>query len=69
MIYPIPKYTPIYNKNMKIVREINDKWSEYDKMVAQCQMMNYGKIFIDEYGEPIDDEYLIEEYNSNGEVF
>lgn len=69
MISPIPKYTPIYNKNMKIVREINDNWSEYDKVVAQCQMMNYGKIFIDEYGEPIDDEYLIEEYNSNGEVF
>lgn len=54
---------------MDIVREINDNWSEYDKVVAQCQMMNYGKIFIDEYGEPIDDEYLIEEYNSNGEVF
>lgn len=54
---------------MKIVREINEQWSEYNKVVAMCQMTNYGKIYLDEYGEPIDDEYLIEEYNSNGEVF
>lgn len=54
---------------MKIVRVIDESWTEYNKVVAQCQMMNYGKIFIDEYGEPIDDEYLTEELNSYGEIF
>ena len=63
MFSPIPKYTPIYNKNMKIVREINEQWSEYNKVVAMCQMTNYGKIYLDEYGEPIDDEYMLEELN------
>lgn len=50
---------------MKTTTVINEDWSEYDKVVARCQMINYGKILIDEYGVPVDDEYLIEEYNMN----
>ena len=38
----------------------NTKWSEYDMEVAKCQMFNYGKVFLDEYGCPIDDEYELE---------
>lgn len=37
--------------------EIDDKWGSYDKVVAKCHLNNYGKIFIDEYGYPIDNEY------------
>lgn len=37
--------------------EINKKWGFYDKTVAECHLNNYGKIFIDEYGCPIDNEY------------
>lgn len=42
---------------MKTTTEIRTDWSEYDKVVAQCQLMNYGKIYLDEYDVPIDDEH------------
>ena len=48
---------------MKTTKEIRSEWSEYDRVVAQCQLMNYGKIYLDEYDLPVDDEYLIEELN------
>ena len=48
---------------MKTTKEIRTEWSEYDRVVAQCQLMNYGKIYLDEYDLPIDNEYLIEELN------
>lgn len=37
---------------------IDPKWSEYDRFVAQCQLANFGTIYLDEYGCPIDDEWL-----------
>ena len=46
---------------MKTTKEINNEWSEYDKMIALSQLMNYGVIYLDEYDLPIDDEYLLEE--------
>lgn len=46
---------------VNVVLEINDNWSEYDKTVAKCHLANYGKIYVDEYNQPIDDEYLLEE--------
>jgi hypothetical protein len=49
---------------MRTTKEINANWSDYDKAVAECQLMNYGKIFLDEYDFPIDDEYLLEELNN-----
>lgn len=52
---------PCEDMNIKVVYEINEQWSEYNKVVAMCQMTNYGKIYLDEYNEPIDDEYLLEE--------
>lgn len=36
--------------------QIDEKWSDYDKLVAKCQLENYGKIYLDEYGCPIDNE-------------
>lgn len=42
-----------------------DRFDGYDKTVAQCQIMNCGYIIVDvEYGDPIDDEYELDEiYN------
>lgn len=41
--------------------KINEKWNDYDKLNAECQLSNYGKIFLDEYGQPIDNEHELEE--------
>lgn len=40
--------------------KLDQDWSEYDMRVAKCQMSSYGKVFLDEYGCPIDDEYELE---------
>jgi len=40
---------------------ISGTWCKYDQDVARCQLANYGKIFLDEYGKPIDNEYELEE--------
>lgn len=39
---------------------INPKWSGYDKTVARCHLSNYGTIYIDNYKQPIDDEFTVE---------
>lgn len=41
--------------------KIDERWSEYDKSVARCQLENYGCIYLDEYDCPIDDEFVAEE--------
>ena len=46
--------------NINITTKINDEWNHYDKLNAKCQLENYGKIYLDEYGYPIDDEYELE---------
>lgn len=46
---------------MKKTVKINPNWTEYDKSVGQCQLINYGVIYLDEYDLPIDDEYLLED--------
>lgn len=40
---------------------VSGTWSKYDQDVARCQLTNYGKIYLDEYGKPIDNEYELEE--------
>lgn len=47
--------------NYKVAYEINDEWNSYDKTVAACHLDSYGKIYVDEYGCPIDNEYVLEE--------
>lgn len=39
-------------------------FSGYDLSVGKCQIANYGCVWLDEYSEPIDDEYLLEELNA-----
>lgn len=46
---------------MIITTEINENWNDYSKKVAKCQLNNYGVIFLDNYGCPIDNEYELEE--------
>lgn len=48
---------------MKTRKTINKSWNEYDMTQGKIQLMNYGIIFLDEYGCPIDDEYYLEELN------
>ena len=44
----------------KVVDEIQSWWCDYDKHTGLCQLANYGVIFLDEYGCPIDNEYELE---------
>lgn len=46
---------------MKCQNYINPKWPAYDQAVGKCQLSNYGIIFLDQYGMPIDNEYTTEE--------
>lgn len=48
---------------MKTAITINEKWSDYEKTVARCQLLNFRIIFLDKYGKPIDNEYELEELN------
>lgn len=41
--------------------EINPRWRKYDQLTAKAHLFNYGVIYLDEFGFPIDNEYLIEE--------
>ena len=38
-----------------------DTFEGYDYAVASCHINNYGVIIVDEYGSPIDDEYVLED--------
>lgn len=46
---------------MKFTRCINDDWFDYYKTTAICQLSNYGIIFLDDYGNPIDNEFELDE--------
>lgn len=46
---------------METTQTINPDWSKYDQMVASCHLTNYGLIFLDDWGTPIDNEYELEE--------
>lgn len=46
---------------MRKAYEIDERWGAYDRLVAQCQLDDYGYILLDEYGCPIDDEYEVAE--------
>ena len=42
-------------------------FSGYDLAVRKSQLANYGCVWLDEYGCPIDDEYLLEELKGDSE--
>lgn len=41
--------------------------ADYFKKVAQCHMDNYGRVYVDEYGHPIDNEYDLPEVHEDYE--
>lgn len=45
---------------MKTTTQINPEWREYEQRVGTCHLDNYGKIYLDQYGVPIDNEYELE---------
>ena len=47
-------------KEIMVLKEIDNSWGEYDQWIGKTQLMNYGVIFADEYGFPLDDEYEVE---------
>ena len=49
---------------MRTTTVINDLWCDYDKDVASCQLANYGVIYLDEYGCPIDDIYITDDLDA-----
>ena len=53
------------SEEMNTTKEINSAWSAYDQSVAKCHLINYGIIFLDKYGVPIDDEFLTDELFEN----
>ena len=46
----------------KISKEefLQTDWLPYDRLVGECHVDNYGCVYLDKYGTPIDDEYLLE---------
>lgn len=63
----IDKYTALEEIRQtvtpKMTTTINANWNEYDQIQGKIHLANYGVIFLDEYGCPIDDERLLEELN------
>lgn len=49
----------------KTTRTMNDNWSDYDKSVATSHLNNYGKIYLDGFGSPIDDYDEVDSIREN----
>ena len=50
-----------YGLQFQIAEQMDPSWGSYDRIVATSHLTNYGRIFIDQYGAPIDNEYDLEE--------
>lgn len=51
-----------YGLEFNTVTEIDPGWSDYDKKVAESHLANTGVVIVDaKYGQPIDNEYDLEE--------
>lgn len=55
------KVSKVKKADVATTTEIDESWIDYDKSVARTHLHNFGVIFLDDYGAPIDDEYWIEE--------
>lgn len=53
---------------MRITDKINEAWGEYDKTVGRTHLENWGIIFLDEYGCPVDNEFDLEELAKEAKV-
>ena len=56
---PAAKATTAEEKG--IATSVDPKWSEYDRTVGKQHLANYGRIYLDDYGVPVDNEYEAEE--------
>lgn len=41
--------------------KIQESWSEYDRVVAQIHLQRFGKVFLDEFDLPIDNEFILDD--------
>ena len=44
-----------------ILDAINEEWMEYYKKVAESHLTNYGVVIVDEFGNPIDNQFDIDQ--------
>lgn len=55
--------------NLILKKDVEKKsYSEYDRTVANAMLENYGVVFVDEYGSPIDNEFEQEELYEQLEI-
>lgn len=40
--------------------DVDTSWGKYDQSVGRAHLANYGRIYLDEYSKPIDDEFEME---------
>ena len=55
------KLTTPYGLSFSIIKEIDNKWLDYDKVIGRTHLNTFGFIIVDQFGCPIDDEFDISE--------
>ena len=67
---PLTFEKQVKNNNMKTTKYgieyqltdvINERWMGYHKKVAESHLTNYGVVIADEYGNPIDNQFDIDQ--------
>ena len=53
------KLTTNYGLSFSIIKEIDNKWLDYDKVIGKTHLDNFGFIIVDQLATPIDDEHDI----------
>ncbi len=44
-----------------VTKKISSSWNYYNKRIAQTMLEKFGKIFLDCFGQPFEDDFLIDE--------
>lgn len=44
-----------------VTKKISSNWNYYNKRIAQTMLEKFGKIFLDCFGCPFEDDFLIDE--------
>lgn len=57
----IKEYKESEENEMKTAKAIDSTWCNYDKTVAEAQLNNFGVIFLDDFGNPIDNEFELDD--------
>ena len=47
----------------------SDEFRGFDRVIADSHMYNYGRVFVDEWGHPLDVEYDAEEAYRDWQAF